>query len=315
MWVRRLLAVSCVFALCVVMLGAYTRLTNAGLGCPDWPGCYGHMVVEANVVESTKAWTEMIHRYLAGTLGLIILGVTLSSFFQAPLRKIRGLMLLLSGLVVFQAALGMWTVTWKLHPTVVMSHLLGGILIFNLLWLAYLNLTSEDYVPPKVPAFKHALQLAATLVFIQIALGGWTSANYAALACPDFPTCGGTFWPALHLRDAFQLIHPIGANYEGGLFSSDIRQTIHFIHRLGALCVATVLLIVGGLSLKTPSLRPAAWTMMSLLMVQIILGILNVVAQLPLPIAVLHNGVAALLSAAAVTLCFRYVHPRRRYAE
>lgn len=311
MILRRLLLLACVFALCVVMLGAYTRLTNAGLGCPDWPGCYGHMVVEANVVESTKAWTEMIHRYFAGTLGLLIGGLTLTSCFSAKLRAVHRLLLLLSGLVIFQAALGMWTVTWKLHPTVVMAHLLGGILIFNLLWLAYLKSSSGDLNVEKSHGFKVALRAGVILVFLQIALGGWTSANYAALACTDFPTCQGAWWPSLHIEEAFQVLHPIGANYEGGVFSSDVRQTIHFIHRLGALCVATVLLILAGMSLNTPALRPAALSVLSLLIIQIMLGISNVIYQLPLPVAVLHNGVAALLLAAMVTLCFRYDHPRR----
>ncbi|MFI4957014.1 MAG: heme A synthase [Gammaproteobacteria bacterium] len=315
MMLRRLLLLSCVFALCVVMLGAYTRLTNAGLGCPDWPGCYGHMVVDANVVDSTKAWTEMIHRYFAGALGLLIGGLTLTSCFNARLREVHHLLLLLAGLVVFQAALGMWTVTWKLHPTVVMSHLLGGILIFNLLWLAYLKASSGEFNVEKEPVFKRALRVAVVLVFMQIALGGWTSANYAALACPDFPTCGGTWWPSLDIKKAFQLIHPIGADYEGGVFSSDVRVTIHFMHRLGALCVGTVLLVLAGMSLNTPTLRPSALAVIGLLIIQIMLGISNVIYQLPLPVAVLHNGVAALLLAATITLCFRYDHPRRPYVR
>jgi cytochrome c oxidase assembly protein subunit 15 len=315
MMLRRILLLSCVFALCVVMLGAYTRLTNAGLGCPDWPGCYGHMVVAADTVDSTKAWTEMIHRYFAGTLGLLIGGLMLTSAFSAKLREIHRLLLLLTGLVVFQAALGMWTVTWKLHPTVVMAHLLGGILIFNLLWLAYLKVSSGELNVEKASAFKRALRIAVVLVFVQIALGGWTSANYAALACPDFPTCSGAWWPSLHMEQAFQLIHPIGDNYDGGVFSSDVRQTIHFMHRLGALCVGTVLLVLACMSLRTPALRPSALAVIGLLIIQIMLGISNVIYQLPLPVAVLHNGVAALLLAATITLCFRYDHPRRPYVR
>lgn len=313
--IRRLLFLACVFALCVVMLGAYTRLTNAGLGCPDWPGCYGHMLVADNVVESTKAWTEMIHRYFAGTLGLIIAGLTLTSFFNERLRPIRGLLMLLSGLVIFQAALGMWTVTWKLHPTVVMGHLLGGMLIFTLLWLCVIASEQRQLsVQTQHPSLRAAFRLGVLLVFTQIALGGWTSSNYAAMACMDFPTCGGTWWPTWHLKEAFTLFHPIGANYEGGVFSHDVRVTIQFMHRLGAACVFLVWSLLAGIALRTPGLRPTASAVLGLLGLQIILGISNIVFILPLPIAVMHNGVAALLLAATVTLCYRYDHLPAREA-
>ncbi len=305
---RRLLLLSCVFALCVVMLGAYTRLTDAGLGCPDWPGCYGHMVVESTVVESTKAWTEMIHRYFAGLLGLFIAGLTITSIAQK--KSVAGLMIVISLLVIFQAALGMWTVTWKLHPTVVMGHLLGGMLIFSLLWLAFLKSAALEKQRDVSYGLKSLLRLGVVLVFAQIALGGWTSANYAAMACIDFPTCQGSWWPVSHLKEAFELSHPIGADYEGGVFSHDVRVTIQFIHRLGALCVTAVLLLMTGIAMRIASLRSAALTVLVLLGVQIALGISNVLFLLPLPVAVLHNGVAALLLAATITLCFRYNHPR-----
>ncbi len=312
---RRLLLIACVFALCVIMLGAYTRLTDAGLGCPDWPGCYGHMVVADNVAESTKAWTEMIHRYFAGTLGLLIAGLTIASIIKK--RAATTLLIFTSLLVIFQAALGMWTVTWKLHPTVVMGHLLGGMLIFALLWCAFLVTRREDKTHVISDTSVHSsLQYlayaAVALVFFQIALGGWTSANYAAMACTDFPTCRETWWPALHLREAFQLIHPIGTNYEGGVFPHDVRVTIQFMHRLGALCVTSLLLLLVAFSMRVKALRFPAIAMFGLLCIQVGLGISNVLLFLPLPIAVLHNGVGALLLASTITLCFFCSEARRK---
>lgn len=310
-----LLLLACIFALTVIMIGAYTRLTNAGLGCPDWPGCYGNMLVADNVVEGTKAWTEMIHRYFAGTLGILIAALTVMSIVNKRMHPVRGLLILTTGLVVFQAALGMWTVTWKLHPTVVMGHLLGGMLIFTLLSLAYLIVRDGERVASANRIHRNglmhgALRLGVLLVFMQIALGGWTSSNYAALACTDFPTCRGMWWPVLHLKEAFQLAHPIGANYEGGIFTFDIRATIQFIHRVGALIVLVVWTILAGMCLRVPSLRALASTVLGLLALQIGLGISNIVFSLPLAVAVLHNGVAALLLVATVTLCYRYGHPR-----
>lgn len=311
---KKLVLLSAILAWCVVMLGAYTRLTHAGLGCPDWPGCYGHMIVASDAINSTKAWTEMIHRYFAGTLGLLIAGLTVSSFFHATLKPVRNLLVLISGLVIFQAALGMWTVTWKLHPTVVMGHLLGGMLIFSLLVFTYLRLTSQAHEPLSHAKrwMKYALRFGVLLVFIQIALGGWTSSNYAALACTDFPTCGGMWWPELHLREAYQLIHPIGNNYEGGVFPFDVRVTMQFMHRLGALCVLLVWGVLAGMCVRQPALRCEANAVLGLLALQMGLGVSNIIFSLPLAVAVLHNGIGALLLAATVMLCFRLDHPRGR---
>ncbi|MDG4554800.1 MAG: COX15/CtaA family protein [Candidatus Competibacter sp.] len=319
----RLAWVALALTFVVVVLGAYVRLSDAGLGCPDWPGCYGRLDVPDNVeqiaaanaiyphrpVEPDKAWKEMIHRYFAGTLGLAILALAILAWRR---RREPGqpvvLPLTLLGLVVFQALLGMWTVTWQLKPVVVMAHLLGGLTMLSL--LAWLVLRQGRYGTrnPLVVgdrALRGFAVLGLLLLVGQIALGGWTSANYAALACPDFPTCQAHWWPPLDFREAFTLWRGLGISYEGGVLGNDARVTIHMMHRLGALAV---LLYLGWLvwRLRVPTRSRNLWVVglaiAVLLCIQLGLGIANVLMRLPLPVAVAHNGGAALLLLALVTL-------------
>ncbi|WP_172465000.1 COX15/CtaA family protein [Legionella birminghamensis] len=313
-WMRWAASLAVILSLLVVMLGGYTRLTNAGLGCPDWPGCYGHMVLPSDTetlnkaqtvypnspIESRKAWTEMLHRYAAGTLALLIFiigGTTLSRAFkrQAPFL---GLPLVLMLLVIFQAALGMWTVTLKLLPVVVMAHLLGGILIFSCLLRLRLQMAKPEKVNQS--SWSPWIALAAFIVFLQIALGGWVSANYAGIACIGFPQCNGEWLPALKLSQGFNLFSPVGANYQGGLLDSEARAAIQSIHRLGALITTLYLLGLSGLILLKSGnqpLRRVAILVLILLGLQLSLGIINVLYLLPLWSAVAHNGVAAMLLA------------------
>jgi len=306
----------------VVVLGAYVRLSDAGLGCPDWPGCYGHpdvpelahQIAEANAayphrpVEPAKAWKEMVHRYFAGTLGLIVLALAALAWRRrlAPDQPVA-LPLGLLALVAFQALLGMWTVTWQLKPVVVMAHLLGGLAILSL--LAWLVLRQGRYGEGVAAVGDAALRgpalLGLVLLVGQIALGGWTSANYAALACPDFPTCQARWWPPMDFRDAFVLWRGLGVSYEGGVLDNEARVAIHMAHRLGALTVFLYLLWLGWRLLAGDSgraVRVAGWCVVALLLVQVALGIANVVLYLPLPVAVAHNGGAALLLLALVSL-------------
>lgn len=311
-------------ALVVIMLGAYTRLKDAGLGCPDWPGCYGQLTVphtQAEVIEATqmfpaepveasKAWAEMVHRYFAGTLGLFILALAIWAVVRRGQGKTQSIALpiLLLLLVLFQAALGMWTVTLKLLPLVVMGHLLGGMTIAALLWA--LTLQSSHWLQPSqtFKKLKPWAIIGIIIVGLQIFLGGWTTANYASLACAGFPFCNGNLIPALELHRAFNLISPIGANYQGGVLDMTARVTIQFMHRFGGLLV---FLYVGGLSLYLISatvvreLRPVGIAMLIVLLLQVFLGILNVVLMLPLHIAVAHNGMAALLLLTMVTLLYK----------
>ena len=285
----------------VVVLGAYTRLVDAGLGCPDWPGCYGHLGVPSgedeiaraeaafpdSPVEPAKAWTEMAHRYAASALGLlvlVILGVALKS--RQPWR----LPALLAVLVIAQGAFGAWTVTLRLWPQVVTTHLLGGMATLSLLWLLCLVYRTPAWLAAPIRGRLPAVALAALVV--QIALGGWLTSNYAALACPDFPTCHGAWWPTMDFAAGFDVTQTVGPNYLGGLLSADARVAIHVAHRLGAV---VVLLAVGCLALRLGN-RPLAWALGIALALQLGLGIANVLFALPLAVAVLHNaGAAALL--------------------
>jgi cytochrome c oxidase assembly protein subunit 15 len=311
----RAAAIGVVLALVVVVLGAYTRLMDAGLGCPDWPGCYGYLSVPgaaANVetaearyphapFEAHKAWPEMVHRYFAGSLGLLIFaiaGIAIRNRSSAPLK----LPLLLAGFVVLQAAFGMWTVTLKLWPQVVTTHLLGGFATLSLLWLLFLRLNPPSPLPSRLRT--HAV-IALAAVIIQVMLGGWTTSNYAALACPDFPTCQGHWWPPMDAADGFDVFQDIGPNYLGGLLDNSARVAIHMGHRIGALIV---LFVVGALSMRVRSTATGGVLgnlLIVTLLTQIGLGISNVVFTLPLPVATAHNGVGAVLLLEVIAVNYR----------
>jgi len=318
----RFIASSAIFlALFVVMLGAYTRLTDAGLGCPDWPFCYGHMVVNSELntpdvmqskykgmtIEPQKAWTEMAHRYAAFTLGLLILSIFLSSWFVKLKNKRSPVFvpILLILLLIFQAALGMWTVTLKLLPVVVMGHLLGGMLIF--VSLCYFRMQLSANFQQSSVKWQFWVNLGLVLLFLQIALGGWVSSNYAGIACIGFPQCNGQWLPSLHISNAFNLFSPIGDNYQGGRLAADARLTIQFIHRLGAYVVASYITILSLLIIFKEKTKPLRlWAILALLLVimQFSIGIVNVIYLLPLWSAVMHNGLAALLLATMLMLCY-----------
>lgn len=312
--IRKTTFLAAFLALFVVMLGAYTRLTNAGLGCPDWPGCYGHMVLPSTdkslqqaqgtypeiPIESKKAWTEMAHRYAAGSLALLILFIgfaTLKGLIQGQ-KLPWHLPTFLFILVIFQAALGMWTVTLKLLPVVVMSHLLGGMTIFACLSRFYFQLS--PYQGQNIPTARPWIRVGFIILLCQIALGGWVSSNYAGISCIGFPTCNGLWIPTLHLSKGFNLFSMLGPNYQGGVLDNEVRVTIQFIHRLGAVVTALYLLCLCFFILKKiklTALKITASLCILLVLTQFSLGVMNVVYLLPLPIATAHNGVAALLLA------------------
>lgn len=316
---KRMLNVALVLAWLVLMLGAYTRLTDAGLGCPDWPGCYGHMVLPSEQqalshaqqsfpeipIEATKAWTEMAHRYLAGSLlTMIVLVLFFLVFHQSFKALVRPIYLIgLLGLLAFQAALGMWTVTLKLLPQVVSGHLLGGFLIFSILAILRSYFSSEQPLDQKNWRFVFAFGIVLT--FMQIALGAWVSSNYAAISCLGFPQCNGLWVPPLNWVQAFNVFQASGHNYQGGLLDVDARMTIQWVHRVCALLVWVYWLWVSiALWLKINHVRVRAWVLrlQGLLALQVILGIVNVTKGLPLSSAVLHNGVGALILATTVVM-------------
>lgn len=342
-----LVLVATCLALVVVMLGAYTRLSDAGLGCPDWPGCYGKLVLPKSEtdlsaaqqlypmqpIEAKKAWTEMIHRYFAGTLGVLIFSLAIwalirrsqdwrkRGFLQQPLL----VPWLLVAMVIFQAMLGMWTVTLKLLPLVVMGHLLGGMIIAALLWWlalsmrqylsnnTYQDLTySSDMLNDNPINFLSILKpwalVGVVITLLQIFLGAWTSTNYAALACPTFPFCNGTLSPQMDWHSAFNFLSPIGPNYEGGKLLMDARVAIQMAHRYGAI-LTTIYLLPFSLflifSYAFMTLRKQGILLLTVIAIQIILGVLNVVLILPMWTAVAHNGIAAMLLLTMVTIYYK----------
>ena len=293
----------------VVMLGAYTRLVHAGLGCPDWPGCYGFLSVPRSdgalemaqvrfpdsPVEAFKAWAEMIHRYAAGLLGLTILGLALLALKYRdhqgyPLKLPLGLL----ALVICQALFGMWTVTLKLWPQVVTAHLLGGFATLSLLFLLCLRLSGRIPADVGLTALRPLARAVLVVVTLQIALGGWVSSNYAALACIDLPTCHGEWWPDMDFAAGFNIFQEIGPNYLGGMLYGEGRTAIHFTHRIGALVTLAVTLLL-ALRLYRAGLTTTAAGLVLVLLTQVGLGITNVLAHIPLAVAVAHNAVGALL--------------------
>lgn len=319
---QRVASIAVLVAFCVIVLGAYVRLSHAGLGCPDWPGCYGHItwpeheheVDAANQnfpdrpVETHKAWKEMAHRYLAGTLVLLVLLINYLAW--KPDNRHRQLRLLAAGilaLILFQAALGMWTVTLKLLPMVVTAHLLGGLATFALLlWLALRSDRAGSYTPShSIRKLRPFIISAMVVLLLQIFLGGWTSANYSALACPDFPTCQRSWWPQADYVEGFRVWREIGVDYEGGVLDLDARVAIHWSHRIWAIVTFIILGLLAIRLMRTPVLQRAGAVLMALLLTQVSLGIANIVLYLPLANAVMHNGVAALLLAMMIWLLFR----------
>lgn len=302
-----LVGITVVLAFCVVVLGAYTRLVDAGLGCPDWPGCYGHLTVpdteEERIqaeelypdfpVDTEKAWTEMVHRYLATLLGVMVIGIVATAWFK---KKSLTIPLVLLVLVVLQGAFGAWTVTLKLWPQVVTAHLLGGFATLALLWWYFLKLDPFP-LPPIASRVRMHVHVLLAIVVLQVALGGWTSSNYAALACPDFPLCHGELFPEMDFAAGFNLLQDIGPNYLGGELSNEARVAIQTTHRWGAY----VVMIVGVALLFRLDLGRRI-LLGTVLLAQFGLGVANVLLSLPLVVAVCHNAVAALLVLALLTI-------------
>lgn len=357
-------------ALGVIVFGAFVRLSDAGLSCPDWPTCYGkatwptavehgdgHAAAAIRPVEVHKAWREQVHRIIAGLLGVLTLALTLLAarrrdkgmlqvvaasalvaiaiplymqgmYVAASVLAVAGELVLLAAavrwdnrdlsrvgaltlaVIIFQALLGMWTVTWLLKPIVVMAHLLGGLLTFSLLlWMAW-RATNLPIRLAQARQLHRLVAVGVVLLGVQIALGGWTSANYAALSCGlDFPTCVGQWWPPTDFREGFVLWRGIGVDYEGGVLDGEARIAIQMAHRIGAVVVASYLLWLALRMLRTPGIRGWASVLGILVLVQFGLGIANVKLGLPLGNAVAHNAGAVLLLAVLVSLLARLRAP------
>ena len=368
---HRLAWVAVLLALAIVVFGAFVRLSNAGLSCPDWPTCYGRAawpvhaqdIAQANAtferaVETGKTWREQFHRHLAASLGVLILVLSLiavrrsrlgtvstiaaaalvaasiplyigQDYVAAAALALAGELILLINavrfsnsdasrlttitlmVVIFQAVLGMWTVTWLLKPVVVMSHLLGGLATFSLLsWLAWATTPGAGLVQAIAPKLRRLLWVGLALLIAQIALGGWTSSNYAALACgPEFPKCLGQWWPAHDFHEAFVLWRGIGVDYEGGVLDGPARVAIQLTHRLLAVLVFGHFLLVSIRMVRTPGLVFWGSLLGILICAQVALGISNVLYGLPLWVATAHTAGAALLLFVVVGLLARLRAP------
>ncbi len=327
-WIRGLSLAAVLLTLLVIVLGAYTRLTNSGISCPDWPECYGHLT-PAGAADSPNAqarfpgrpldvddaWHEMIHRYAAGTLGVII--TLIAALAIASRGRIVGSVyaIILFGTVLAQAVLGMLTVTWLLKPPIVTLHLLFGMTTLALVWWMWLALqpraagAERAPPPPALAALKLAYRMALlglAVLVVQFFLGAWTSANYAQYACPDFPTCQGQWWPShMDFHDAFVLWRGLWVNFQGGILPNAARVAIHFTHRLGALAVTLVLggtctYVISRRSLSPA--RPYAYAVLAALALQLAIGITMVLESFPLGITTAHTGGAALLLMALLAL-------------
>jgi heme a synthase len=287
-------------AFVVIVVGAYVRLADAGLGCPDWPLCYGRVlpgaIADSDVL--AKAWKEMGHRYLVGLLGVLIV---LLAVFGWRTRRSPWLATTIVALAAFQAALGKWTVTMLLKPAIVTAHLLGGMALLALLtWLA---LSQYGFTTdPRTRVLRIPAALALVVVAIQIALGGWVSANYAALACPDLPLCMGGLVPKMDFGNAFHVVRELGLTGEGRLLPREALTAIHWSHRVFALVVLAVVAWAGWRTFNTLPLLGGA--IVALVLVQFSLGVANVAAGLPLALAAAHNAGAALLLCSLVVLNF-----------
>ena len=379
-------------ALIVIAMGAFTRLSHAGLGCPDWPTCYGHILwpdaeheiyianqrFDETPVDTNKTWPEQVHRLLASSLGLfslliffsalrrskdkalktkvifflsVFLLALVSRIFLAAQWKITAAVMydffdisiaiisvtilvalmmlgikkshydvktmlvlpaLIVAFVILQGLFGMWTVTLKVWPQVVTIHLLGGFTVLSLLWLAVLRLRQNMWQIPyryasKIPSLKTYAAVVLLIVVTQIALGGWTTSNYAAVACPELPTCQNQWWPQMDFKKAFDIGQAIGPNYLGGQMDNSARMAIHMSHRIGAVIttLAVIFLALLLLQLRQKAVTRMAYVALGILALQIALGLSNILFHFPISIAVLHNAVGALLLLSMVTVNYQ----------
>ncbi len=318
-------AITAAVTLVLIMLGAYVRLSDAGLGCPDWPGCYGQLAptsaaaqIGAEVaklpdgpVTLPKAWKEMVHRYLATVVGVLIVGMLVIAVRRVR-QQVPALLLILV-VVLLQGLFGKWTVTLLLKPAIVTGHLLGGMLLLALLvWLWQRQKTPPSYLDPELIArLRPAALVVLGLLVLQIALGGWTSTNYAALACTDLPMCQGQWAPPMNFQEGFQIIRPLGKTNDGAYITMPALTAIHWTHRMGAL-VMTIAIGWLGVVVARAGDRLMAAKLHGLLTLQVLLGFANILFSLPLAVAVLHNGVAGLLLATLVVLNVRVKASQRK---
>ena len=317
---RRLVFITWFLTLDLIMFGAFVRLTDSGLGCPDWPGCYGKLspigamadiraaeqVLPDGPVTVPKAWIEMVHRYVATILGLMIIGIVVMAWrWREAIGRTPVLPVVTLIAVCIQGAFGAWTVTLKLMPMIVTIHLLGGMGLLALLtWLAARERPHHP-INPANHRYKPWVAIGLVILFFQIALGGWVSTNYAALACMDFPTCNGSWVPEMDMAGGFSIVRALGELPSGEAISQSALVAIHWVHRNFAWFVFAYMGTMAWRLRKDPGLAGPSKLIMVLLVAQLFTGLTTIFFQWPLLIAVLHNGGAAGLVLATVTLLVR----------
>ncbi|TCT03125.1 cytochrome c oxidase assembly protein subunit 15 [Paralcaligenes ureilyticus] len=317
---RKLVFMTWFLTLDLIMFGAFVRLTDSGLGCPDWPGCYGKITPLAasghiekalaampyGAVSFSKAWIEMVHRYAGSILGMMIIAIVYLAWrYRARLGHTPRLAIVAFFAVCLQGAFGAWTVTHRLMPVVVTGHLLGGMTLLAIMtWLAA---RERSHLPVAAAArtWRPWMAFGFALLLTQIALGGWVSTNYAALACMDFPTCHGQWLPTMDFGDGYSLIRGLGLLPSGAMISQYALTAIHWTHRNFAFVVFVYLGVLGWKMRRDPGLRGPAQLLLGLLLAQLFTGLTTIFFQWPLLIAVMHNGGAAGLVLASVTLLVR----------
>jgi cytochrome c oxidase assembly protein subunit 15 len=327
---RKIVFLTWFITLDLIIFGVFVRLSDSGLGCPDWPGCYGKVtpigalseikaavqVLPDGPVTIPKAWIEMVHRYVGTLLGLLIMSIGILAWrWRGTLGRSPKLAWAIFVAVCIQGAFGAWTVTLKLMPIIVTIHLLGGMTLLALMtWLAAREKTHLP-IQPQSKAYVGWVAGAVFLLFTQIALGGWVSTNYAALACMDFPTCHGYLVPPMDFKNGFSLVRALGEMPNGEAISQNALTAIHWVHRNFALAVVAYLGILAWRLRKDPALRGPSNLVMTLLAAQFLTGLTTIFFQWPLLIALLHSAGAAGLVIATVTLMVRTagIQPARRH--
>lgn len=328
-WLTLITLVGTVFTAVVILVGAWTRLVDAGLGCPDWPGCYGRLLVPDSEhaalrhpdvpLEPFKAWVEMAHRYIASLLGVVVLSVVALGW---SLRHLTGfpwrVSLALLIVIIIQGAFGAFTVTLKLWPQVVTLHLLGGLSVLMLFF--WLHLRMRYFRQGEVARCQPGNVLwfaAAALLVLQLALGGWVTSNYAGIACQGFPTCNTQWWPSMDLSEGFHLTQTVGPNYLHGQLHADARTAIHMMHRLGALLLGVALMALWWRYRSLLAVRHSLTLVISMYWLQAALGVANVLLWLPLWLALLHTAgaVGLSLSLGWAWWCWRHQTRQQRFVQ
>lgn len=325
---RKLIWITLFLTFDLIMFGAFTRLTDSGLGCPDWPGCYGHadpikahadisaaeIAMPTGPVTVVKAWIEMIHRYFAMGIGVLIVAMMLISWrrwVQSKRTESKFSPTFPTFLFVFvclQGAFGAWTVTMKLQPIIVTIHLLLGMALLGLLAWYGSRQSARPNISASAPSLRAPTVLATLLLAIQIGLGGWVSTNYAALACTDFPLCGGVFLPPMDFANGFTIWRDLGMTANGEYLPFDALTAIHWTHRTFAFIVFAIVSWVAIVAMRTASLHRTARWLLILMGLQLLVGIATIFLQLPLLLAVMHNGIAALLLLLLIVLNQKLKH-------